>query len=95
MITLLPAGFIQLGETFVSGLWSARSFAFYQTPLVHARLWLRVIPDTVFVVLGVVPLVLTTVRGFLSLRPVTMAEDPATRPAPRPTAVPECATVES
>lgn len=55
-ITLVPVGFGQLHESLVSGFDAARSMAFYGKGWVYTLLWLRMIPDTVFIVLGAVPL---------------------------------------
>ncbi|MBI4866558.1 MAG: cbb3-type cytochrome c oxidase subunit I [Candidatus Wallbacteria bacterium] len=56
VLTLLPVGFGQLYESIQSGFDAARSTAFYDRPWVHTLLWLRMIPDTLFIVLGAVPL---------------------------------------
>ncbi|MBI3892060.1 MAG: cbb3-type cytochrome c oxidase subunit I [Candidatus Wallbacteria bacterium] len=55
-MTLLPVGFGQLYESMVSGFDAARSTAFYDKSWVHTLLWLRMIPDSIFIVLGAVPL---------------------------------------
>ena len=39
----------------------------------HTLLWLRMIPDSIFIVLGVVPLLAGLVRGFLALRSASPA----------------------
>ena len=58
VITLLPVGFIQFMQGIEHGYWYVRTLDFYYQPLVHTLLWLRMIPDTVFIALGVVPLLL-------------------------------------
>lgn len=73
--TLFPVGVLQLLESFRNGFWSARAFAFYEQPLVHTLLWLRIVPDSVFLVVGVVPLVAAAVWGFLHLRPAEEEAD--------------------
>ena len=70
LVTLLPIGVMQALESFRNGFWSARSLEFYQQPVVHKLLWLRMIPDTVFLVLGVLPLVAAAVWGLLHMRQV-------------------------
>lgn len=72
VITLLPVGFLQLKESYLVGFWSARSLAFYERPLVHALLWIRIVPDSVFILLGTVPLVAAVLYGFFHLRQVTV-----------------------
>jgi nitric oxide reductase subunit B len=59
---------MQAIESFNNGFWSARSLEFYQRPLVKTLLWLRIVPDSVFIVVGVLPLVAAAVYGFFHLR---------------------------
>jgi nitric oxide reductase subunit B len=73
VITLLPVGFMQMAESFNNGFAAARSFAFYQQPIVHTLMWIRMLPDTVFLVPGIVPLVILTFKGVLNLRPAQKA----------------------
>jgi hypothetical protein len=61
-------GVLQAVESFNNGFWSARSWSFYQQPLINTLLWLRMIPDTVFILFGAVPLVGAAVYGLLHLR---------------------------
>jgi nitric oxide reductase subunit B len=82
-VTLTPVGVLQLLEASEKGFWSARSLAFYQGPTVHTLLWLRIVPDAVFIGLGVVPLVLGLVKAFANLRPVTPMERDVTGVARR------------
>lgn len=71
LITLLPVGVMQALESFQNGFWSARSWSFYQQPVVHRLLWMRIVPDMVFIFVGILPLVAAVVYGFLNLRPAT------------------------
>jgi len=71
LVTLLPVGILQVQEAYTTGFWSARTLAFYERPLVHLLLWLRIIPDSVFIVAGVVPLAAAVWWGVLHLRRVT------------------------
>ena len=75
MLTLVPVGAMQAIASFEKGFWWARSYDFYAQPLVRQLLWLRMIPDTVFIVGGVVPLVAASVYGLLHLRPVRKAAE--------------------
>jgi nitric oxide reductase subunit B len=68
VITLAPIGVMQALESFRNGFWSARAWEFYQQPAVSKLLWLRIIPDSVFIVLGVVPLTAAIVWGALHMR---------------------------
>jgi nitric oxide reductase subunit B len=62
LITLLPVGFMQFMQGIEHGYWFVRTLDFYYQPLVHTVLWLRMIPDTVFIALGVIPLLLAVVN---------------------------------
>jgi nitric oxide reductase subunit B len=72
--TLVPVGYLQAIASFERGFWWARSFEFYAQPVVNRLLWLRLLPDTVFIVVGILPLVAAAVYGYLHLR--------AAKPAP-------------
>jgi nitric oxide reductase subunit B len=74
MMTLVPIGFMQAQASFDHGFWWARSFEFYQQPIVNQLLWLRILPDTIFILGGVLPLVAAGLYGLLHLR--------SKRPAP-------------
>jgi nitric oxide reductase subunit B len=68
MVTLVPIGAMQAIESFENGFWSARSWDFYQQPIINRLLWLRVIPDTVFIFAGAIPIVAAALWGFLHMR---------------------------
>jgi nitric oxide reductase subunit B len=70
LFTLVPVGVLQAVESFDHGFWSARSLEFYQQPAVRTLLWLRIVPDTVFIAIGVLPLVAAAVYGLFHMRPV-------------------------
>ncbi|MBE3598751.1 MAG: cbb3-type cytochrome c oxidase subunit I [Limnochordaceae bacterium] len=76
-LTLIPVGIGQLQASAGQGFAFARDPAFYQTPWVHRLLWLRMLPDSVFIVLGVVPMLWATVKGLLHMRPATAGPQPA------------------
>ena len=82
LATLLPIGFIQLGESFQNGFWSARSFEFYQQPLIQSLLWVRMLPDSIFIFFGVLPLVYLTGRSLLHLRPAARTDAEGNLPEP-------------
>ncbi|MCL5039477.1 MAG: nitric-oxide reductase large subunit [Firmicutes bacterium] len=70
VLTLLPVGVIQLQEAYLKGFWAARSLTFYRQPLINGLLWLRFLPDTVFLVVGILPLVYFVARVVFRLRAV-------------------------
>jgi len=73
VITLFPVGVLQLLHAQEHGFWSARSLDFYREPLVHTLLWLRMLPDAVFIALGVLPVVSGLVLAARHVRPVEPA----------------------
>jgi nitric oxide reductase subunit B len=68
VVTLVPVGVMQAYESFNHGFWSARSLEFYQQPLVKTLLWLRMIPDTIIIAVGAMPIVAASVWGLFHLR---------------------------
>ncbi|MCL5102610.1 MAG: cbb3-type cytochrome c oxidase subunit I [Armatimonadetes bacterium] len=56
--TLLPVGILQVTDSFTNGLWHARSPVFYEQPLVKFFGTIRLVPDSIIILLGVVPLAL-------------------------------------
>lgn len=68
VLTLIPIGVLQALESFNNGFWSARSLEFYQRPIVSTLLWLRMFPDSVFILVGVVPVVAAAVWGLFHMR---------------------------
>lgn len=75
-LCLTPVGVIQLNHVIEHGFWSARSLEFYQQDTVQTLLWLRMLPDMIFIGLGVVPLLLGLIVGFRNMRPATPIEEP-------------------
>lgn len=74
VVTLVPIGVMQALESFRNGFWSARSLEFYQQPIVHKLLWLRMLPDTVFLLAGILPIVAASLWGLLHLRDLRAPE---------------------
>ena len=74
VLTLTPVGVMQLVEAAENGFWSARSLEFYRQASVQRLLWLRILPDAVFIGLGVVPLCIGLVRAWRNMRPATPIE---------------------
>jgi nitric oxide reductase subunit B len=74
VVTLAPIGVMQALESFRNGFWSARSLAFYQQPVVQRLLWLRIVPDSIFIVPGILPLVGAAAYGLMHLRKLQAPE---------------------
>jgi hypothetical protein len=68
LMTLVPVGAMQTVASFERGFWWARSYDFYAQPEVQRLLWLRMIPDSIFILVGVLPLVAAGVYGLFHLR---------------------------
>lgn len=67
--SLLPTGILQVWHSYVDGFWFARSAAFYEMPQVQALgLW-RIVPDSIIILFGAVPLVWFLFSTFPRLRP--------------------------
>jgi len=79
-ITLTPVGVLQVLEAGEHGFWSARSLEFYTQPRVQQLLWLRAIPDTIFILFGVTPLLAGMWIAWRGLRPIG---EPLEQAAPR------------
>ncbi|HEX5008881.1 MAG TPA: cbb3-type cytochrome c oxidase subunit I [Planctomycetota bacterium] len=75
-LTLTPVGVLQLERAATQGFYAARSLEFYQGATVHALLWLRILPDSIFIGLGVVPLLLGLGRALRHARPCVPLELP-------------------
>jgi nitric oxide reductase subunit B len=65
VLDLFPAGVLQLWDSLANGYWHARRQAYLMTGTYHTLEWVRVVADTTFLVLGVVPIVLATLRSVL------------------------------
>lgn len=60
ILNLFPAGVVQLVAVVEHGYAYARSLEFTQSGFFHASEWVRMVGDTVFIVVGVVPVVIAT-----------------------------------
>jgi nitric oxide reductase subunit B len=72
--TLLPVGLIQAWTSFRKGLWAARDASFFETGIVHLLGNLRIIPDTILIVFGVLPLAYFLFKTYPKLKAVQLAE---------------------
>lgn len=66
--TLFPVGIAQAWTSYKEGLWIARDASFFERPLVAVLGQLRIIPDTIIIVLGVLPLVYFLFKTFPHLK---------------------------
>ncbi|MFQ5808970.1 MAG: nitric-oxide reductase large subunit [Armatimonadota bacterium] len=66
LLSLLPVGILELIESYASGLWVAKSAEFFNRPAIQFLGQIRIVPDTVIILLGAVPLALflfTSIRN--------------------------------
>ena len=64
VLDLFPAGVLQLWDVISNGYWHARRLDYSMSGTFHALEWIRVAGDTVFIVLGAVPIAVGTLRAF-------------------------------
>jgi nitric oxide reductase subunit B len=60
---LFPAGVLQLWDSLNHGYWHARRLTYLMSGTFHVLEWLRIFADSVFVLLGVVPILIATLRS--------------------------------
>jgi len=68
--TLFPVGLIQAWVSFKDGLWAARDASFFERTTVMVLGNLRVIPDLIIIVLGVLPLAYFLFKTYPRLKAV-------------------------
>jgi hypothetical protein len=69
VLSIFPAGVIQLIASFEQGFWYARSYEFIHSNAYQTLIWLRVVGDVIFITGGVLPLVYQFVKGMFHVRP--------------------------
>ncbi|MBW1696049.1 MAG: cbb3-type cytochrome c oxidase subunit I [Deltaproteobacteria bacterium] len=74
MGTLLPIGAMQVWTSFKNGLWVARSASFFERGAVSIIGNLRVIPDVIIIVLGVIPLAYFLLTTYPKLKAIEIKE---------------------
>jgi nitric oxide reductase subunit B len=72
--TLFPVGAIQAWTSFKEGLWVAREASFFERDVVYILGNLRIIPDLIIIVLGVLPLVYFLLKTYRHLKEDTIKE---------------------
>ncbi|HEX5054462.1 MAG TPA: nitric-oxide reductase large subunit [Planctomycetota bacterium] len=70
LLDLFPAGVMQFWDSISHGYWHARELTYTMTGMFHTLEWVRLGADTVFLVVGVVPLVFATLRIVFKSKPV-------------------------
>ena len=67
-VDLFPAGVLQLWDVLQNGYWHARRLTYLMSGTFHTLEWARVVADSVFLAIGVVPLVLAVAVLLLGSR---------------------------
>jgi len=65
LLDLFPAGVLQLRDVIAHGYWHARRLDYAMGGTFHALEWIRVAGDTVFLVVGVLPIAVAALRSWL------------------------------
>jgi nitric oxide reductase subunit B len=68
VMSLFPAGVLQLADVLEHGYWHARSLAYTGSDLARLLEWCRMPGDLVFIVFGVVPIAIAAARAYLGGR---------------------------
>jgi len=64
LLDLFPAGVLQLWDVIANGYWHARRLDYSMSGTFHVLEWIRVAGDTVFLVLGALPIALAALRSY-------------------------------
>ena len=67
-MSLFPGGVLQVWDVVQNGYWHARGLDYIGSDRSHWIEWLRLPGDVVFIALGVVPLVIASIKGYLGVR---------------------------
>jgi len=73
-LSLFPGGVLQVWDVFQHGYWHARSLDYIGSDRSHLIEWLRLPGDLVFIIFGVVPLVIASIKGYLGVRVANRSE---------------------
>jgi len=68
VMSLFPAGVLQLLDVMKSSYWHARSLAYTSTGLARLLEWCRMPGDVVFIIFGAAPIVIAAVRAYIAGR---------------------------
>jgi nitric oxide reductase subunit B len=68
LITLFPGGLLQMVDVLNNGYWHARGPAFLGGSLIKFVEWIRIVPDLIFGIVGVVPMVIAALLTYRILR---------------------------
>ncbi len=72
VVSLFPGGILQIADVLNNGYWHARSQEFLSGALIRFIEWIRIVPDLIFILAGVVPMLVAALLTY-----VTMVRTPA------------------
>ena len=73
--TLFPVGIAQVWTSYKEGLWMARDVSFFERPVVALLGQLRIIPDTIIIIVGILPLAYFLFKTFPYLKAAEIKEE--------------------
>jgi len=65
ILDLFPSGVLQLWDSMQNGYWHARELTYLMSGYFHTLEWIRMFGDLTFILIGVIPIVITILRTFL------------------------------
>ncbi|HWJ02475.1 MAG TPA: cbb3-type cytochrome c oxidase subunit I, partial [Verrucomicrobiae bacterium] len=75
LASLLPVGILQFMASYSKGLWYARSPEFYNQQIVRWLGEIRIVPDSIIIALGAIPLLLFFLTTLGKLRPAEVKDN--------------------
>jgi len=72
--TLFPVGILQAWTSYKEGLWAARDASFFEREIVHLLGTIRIIPDLMIIILGVLPLAYFLLQTYPHLKAMEIKE---------------------
>jgi nitric oxide reductase subunit B len=80
LLDLFPGGVLQLWDSLTNGYWHARRLTYLLSGTFHLLEWARIVADMLFIALGVIPMVVATLRCVIpTARPPALAQAPGER----------------
>ena len=75
LFSLLPVGILEMVYSYREGLWVAKSNAFFSLPIIKFLGNIRIIPDTIVIVAGAIPLLCFYILTLRNLKRAEIKDD--------------------